>query len=112
MRPFLRITRPDKPGVDSDADLNPFPGLPATLGQLVLLWEGIVLSCLDTIVEQSSANTWNKERNRDKTRVSRHQGSKEGSKQGVTAAANSPGIWQMCDICGIWTHSGSASAMK
>ena len=35
--------RPDKPLVDTDVDLNPVPGLPATLGQLVLLWEGIVL---------------------------------------------------------------------
>jgi E3 ubiquitin-protein ligase MYCBP2 len=30
------------------------PGLPPTLGQLVLLWEGTVLSCLDTILGQSS----------------------------------------------------------
>ena len=27
------------------------PGLPLTLGQLVILWEGIVLSCLDNILE-------------------------------------------------------------
>ena len=72
-----------------------------------------LVSCLDTIVEQGSANTWNKERNRDKaSNKSQRQnqgnnaaaiwqtsGNKEDGKQ-QAAAANSPGIWQMCDICG------------
>merc|ERR1719347_1334665 len=40
----------------------PVPGLPPTLGQLVLLWEGVVLNCLDNIVEQSSLNNWSKNR--------------------------------------------------
>ena len=32
------------------------PGLPPTLGQLVLLWEGTVLSCLDTILAQGGSS--------------------------------------------------------
>ena len=38
------------------------PGLPQTLGQLVLLWEGVVLTCLDTILSQGSVSQWSKDK--------------------------------------------------
>ena len=41
-----------------------YSGLPQTLGQLVILWEGIVLTCLDTILSQSRLNQWNKEKSK------------------------------------------------
>ena len=103
------------------------PGLPLTLGQLVILWEGIVLSCLDNILEQTSANnTWNKERNKGNvSNKSKNQGNNsvqaniwtvnnkdqdkilatnEGNRlmQGnnIAPGAGAGGIYQMCDICG------------
>ena len=81
---------------EEEADLNPVPGLPATLGQLVLLWEGVVLSCLDTIVEQSSANTWNKERNKGGASAS---GGNKSKNQGNNAAA-------------IWAQAGNNKEMS
>ena len=38
------------------------PGLPQTLGQLVVLWEGVVLTCLDSILSQGSMNDWQKDK--------------------------------------------------
>jgi len=66
----------DREAKEGSPDLNPVPGLPPTLGQLVLLWEGIVLNCLDTIVEQSTLNSWTKDRiNRTSQNMkSRNQG--------------------------------------
>jgi len=66
----------DRETKEGSPDLNPVPGLPPTLGQLVLLWEGIVLNCLDTIVEQSTLNSWTKDRlNRTSQNMkSRNQG--------------------------------------
>ena len=102
---------------DEQRDLNPVPGLPATLGQLVLLWEGIVLSCLDTIVEQSSLNTWNKEKNLG-NQVNNKSKSQGNNAQAIWSMGNNKdqsdklaggpavgqniagaGIYQMCDIC-------------
>ena len=96
---------------------NPVPGLPPTLGQLVLLWEGVVLSCLDTLVESSSScsNTWNKERNKgNQSNKSKNQGNNAQwkEKEPVWSTGNNKdqsearihpglsGIYQMCEICG------------
>ena len=109
----------DKEVKDEEVDVNPVPGLPATLGQLVLLWEGVVLNCLDTIVEQSSVNSWNKERNKgaQSNKATNHGvnagaiwscgNNKEQSDKVLavnevnrSAQNNVGGIYQMCDICG------------
>jgi E3 ubiquitin-protein ligase MYCBP2 len=45
---------------EGGTELDIVPGLPPTLGQLVLLWEGVVLNCLDNIVEQNGLNNWSK----------------------------------------------------
>ena len=115
---------------DEEVDLNPVPGLPATLGQLVLLWEGVVLSCLDAIMEQNSATSWNKEKNKgnQSNNKSRNQGNNieaiwsSGNNKEISEknqAANDgnrlgqsnnivgagAGIYQMCDICqGYFEH--------
>ena len=89
-------------------EVSAVPGLPVTLGQLVLLWEGIVLNCLDTIVEQSSLNAWNKDkmkqsssnniRSRNQSNNS-HWREKDGW-PGKKSKEQSDRICQICDICG------------
>merc|ERR1719228_1665394 len=95
------------------------PGLPPTLGQLVVLWEGVVLSCLDNIVEQSSLNSWSKQ---SRSSLRRHSNNAEKNSQqkfeqmwavsknkeqadkvamGNDANLGGQGSYcQVCDICG------------
>ena len=99
------------------------PGLPQTLGQLVLLWEGIVLTCLDTILSQGTINQWSKDQfgkqanqkasknNREKSSRSFVSGSQAGAINPFSTDKskedknNQGGLMQfgdnwLCDICG------------
>ena len=89
------------------------PGLPQTLGQLVLLWEGVVLTCLDTIISQGPVNQWGK----DKLNKGQDKGLKNNRDAGAVFSSNQmnnpfncekskddkiQGLMQFAGICDNW----------
>ena len=90
------------------------PGLPQTLGQLVLLWEGIVLTCLDTILSQGTVNQWSKDQfSKQSQKSSKNNREKQGGVFGESQTINpfntekskedkNQGLMQFGGICDNW----------